>query len=441
MATTSARKFKWLLKSGGAYLEDVYGGAAIIMALMTPIIIGGLAFGAELASWELTKRQVQNAADVAAFAAGTQVRTGETGARIVTAALSVAVDSGYTGGSGGIIVEAPPSSAPNAADGTNPNGNAAYVYVMLTETANRNFTKFFSNSSTVTISSAALAHVESGRKACILALHPTTSGAVETGGSTNVTLTGCDIAANSISPSAITATGNGSSVTTDCISAVGNVSVNSTYHLNCPAPIANAPKTVDPYAGVSGPASASCTSTKTFSQFPNAGSGPVRCYSGNGGGVTINQNTTLSSDVTYVFENTGGNTASFRVNGNRTLSGTRVTLYFKGKWDLTLNGGSTLNITAPKTGPYSGLALFGDRNSEVNMDLSGNTGGKIVGAVYSPNFLSDIVYTGSSNYNTGECTQVIGGTVKFSGSATFTTNCTNSGTPDIKTAQTIKIVG
>ena len=68
----SAFNLKSALKNGVAYLEDVYGGAAIIMALMTPVIIGGLAFGAEVGGWELTKRQQQNAADTAAFAAATR---------------------------------------------------------------------------------------------------------------------------------------------------------------------------------------------------------------------------------------------------------------------------------------------------------------------------------------------------------------------------------
>ena len=92
---------KSALNNGAAYLEDVYGGAAIVMALMTPVIIGGLAFGAEVGGWELTKRQVQNAADMAAFAAGTQVRSGQDDATITAAALAVAEHSGYEGGSTG----------------------------------------------------------------------------------------------------------------------------------------------------------------------------------------------------------------------------------------------------------------------------------------------------------------------------------------------------
>ncbi len=86
--------------------------------------------------------------------------------------------------------------------------------------------------------------------------------------------------------------------------------------------------------------------------------------------------------------------------------------------------------------------MFGSRTSEVNMDLSGNSGSKIVGAVYSPNKDSDIKYTGSSvAYSSGQCTQVIGGTVTFWGNSDFSTDCANSGTTEIRAAQTIRIVG
>lgn len=164
----SAYNLKSALKRGVSYLEDVYGGAAIIMALMTPIIIGGLAFGAEVGGWELTKRQVQNAADTAAYAAATQVRSGMGSDVVAAAALAVAEVSGYKGDANGLSVENPPSSAPNAADGTDPNGDASYVYVTLSQTANRNFTKFFSANNSITIQSEALAHVQNGRPAFLL---------------------------------------------------------------------------------------------------------------------------------------------------------------------------------------------------------------------------------------------------------------------------------
>lgn len=173
-----------------------------------------------------------------------------------------------------------------------------------------------------------------------------------------------------------------------------------------------------------------------------AGSGAVRCYSGAANTWNFSRNITLTSNTAYVLENTSGSVANLSLNGGRTTTGTNVTLIFKGRWDIKLNGNSTINISAQTTGAYAGIALFGGRTSEVNVDLTGNNGAKIVGAIYSPNKDSDIKYTGSNlTYSSGQCTQVIGGTVTFWGNSNFSTNCSASGTKQIETAQSIKIVG
>jgi hypothetical protein len=234
----------------------------------------------------------------------------------------------------------------------------------------------------------------------------------------------------------------GSSVAAECISAVGNISgtVASTYDLNCPEPITNGPVTADPYKSRATPSAASCTSNHTLAQFPAQGSGTMRCYSGSAN-VSVN-NHTLASNTTYVFTNTGTTKRTWRVNANRTVSGTNVTLIFVGNWDVQANGNSKLNITAPTTGTYKGIALFGDRNSDVDIDVSGTNVGKVVGAIYSPNKNSHIKYTGNSTaYSAGQCTQVIGGTVEFTGNSTFNTNCSASGTTAIMAGQSIRIVG
>lgn len=450
MAMTSAKSLKTLLKSGGAYLEDVYGGAAIIMALMTPIIIGGLAFGAELASWELTKREVQNAADVAAFAAGTQVRAGGTSATITAAALTVATNSGYTGGASGIVVQAPPSSAPNAADGTNPNGNSEYVYVTLTETANRNFTKFFSSSNTVTISSAALARIQNGRPACVLALAPTQSGAVTATGSTDVTLTGCDVASNSISTTAVTVSGS-ADITTNCVSAVGGVSATSGLNMTeCAEAIENAPLTADPYRNVPEPTVPSaCANASELNKFltnnnqtrnPKPSLGPANAINAAYcGGGNIHGTTQLDSGV-YVLK--GG---TWKVNSTATLTGSGVTLYLacNGPSDcatLDINGGATIDLSAPLTGTYKGIVIYFARDNNGSSVINGGSNFDLSGAVYGTK--QNISFSGSTTGSgPGKCSQVIGYTVKFTGNSGFNTDCSASGTTEIRTAQSIKIVG
>ncbi len=92
----------------------------------------------------------------------------------------------------------------------------------------------------------------------------------------------------------------------------------------------------------------------------------------------------------YVLHN-----SDLRLNGGRKITGTGVTIFMSGTSTITVNGNSTIDITAPTSGVYSGIAIFGDRDSAGDFDLSGNSGVSIVGAVYSPN--SSITYTGNNS--------------------------------------------
>lgn len=446
----TAFNLKSALKNGAAYLEDVYGGAAIIMALMTPIIIGGLAFGAEVGGWELTKRQVQNAADTAVYAAGTQVRSGYDVDTITAAALAVATESGYKGGSAGLSLEYPPSTAPNAVDGTDPNGDSSYVYVTLTQDEDRRFTKFFaSGSDTVTIGSAALAKIENGRPACVLSLAPTSSDAINVAGNTDVTLTGCDLAANSLSSSAVTQDGN-AELETDCISTVGGTDFQNSNNVtlnDCGAPIENAPYTPDPYRNVAQPStSLSCATTAEKNLFATnnnqerwplpssdspTGTNLGKKYCG-GSSEQIHGVTHLSPGV-YILD--GG---TWHVSG--TLQGDDVTLFLTNGATLDINAGATVDLSAPTSGQYSGLVIFYDRSNAGDSVINGGANFSLVGAVYGVK--QDITFSGNTaGSGPGECTQIIGYTVHFTGNSDFDTDCSASGTTAILAGQSIKIVG
>jgi hypothetical protein len=74
-----------------------------------------------------------------------------------------------------------------------------------------------------------------------------------------------------------------------------------------------------------------------------------------------NANVTLNPGIYYID---GG---SLTLNGGAVVRGTGVTLVFTKKsgssWPTaTINGGATLNLTPPTTGPTAGIVMFGDRN-------------------------------------------------------------------------------
>jgi hypothetical protein len=145
----------------------------------------------------------------------------------------------------------------------------------------------------------------------------------------------------------------------------------------------------------------------------------------------------LSGDVTLqpgVYVVSGGN---FKVNANANVSGSGVTIYIKSGSTVSINGNATVNLSAPTSGPYSGLLFFGDRSGTGGVTLNGTASSKLTGAVYFAN--QDISYLGNFSGN-GGCTQVVGKTVEWSGNAAITQDCTAYGMKTIATMQLIKLV-
>ena len=89
------------------------GGATTVFALSLPAIVGFAGLGTEAASWYLTKRTMQGAADTAASAAGTALSAGTSSVSALTSeARSIAARSNFVNGSNGttVTVNYPPSS-------------------------------------------------------------------------------------------------------------------------------------------------------------------------------------------------------------------------------------------------------------------------------------------------------------------------------------------
>ncbi len=413
------------------FLHDRHGSTAVMLAIVLPLMIAGLAFGSEYGYFELAKRRLQNAADTAAYAAGTQLRSGLDEAEMAAAALMVAEESGFYDGTGTLALASPPVAGAFAGD------NSA-VHVTLNQPVSRRFSKLFVRSA-LALSVDATVQVNNGRPACILSLNPSADDAVNVSGSTTVTLSGCDVAANSISSSAVSSNGGAANLEADCISTVGEVDDPGgvfTYN-NCPGPIENAPVTADPYDDVAEPVClGTYKSPNTFGNGGNPATESEGCWDGPPSNLNISKTVNLNPGA-YIFRD-----VDIKLSGNGQLVGTDVTVFLEGSSSITVTGNATIDIKAPTKGPTAGLALFGARGDEIDMNLSGNTGVSIVGAIYSPNSNSDITYIGNTaGFGAGECTQVIGGgQVTFSGNSEFDTDCSNSGTRDIMAAQSILIV-
>ena len=141
---------------------------------------------------------------------------------------------------------------------------------------------------------------------------------------------------------------------------------------------------------------------------------------------------TLNPGIYYLDQ------GSLSVNGNATLTGTGVTLVFTSSTGsnyatATINGGATVNLTPPLSGPTQGIVMYGDPNMPVGTSFKFNGGASqtLTGAIYIPKGAID--FAGGANTATG-CTQIIGDTLNFTGNTNLAINCSAFKTKPLGTA-------
>jgi hypothetical protein len=195
----------------------------------------------------------------------------------------------------------------------------------------------------------------------------------------------------------------------------------------------------DPYADVQIPSYSGCDQTnysltagqsKTFS--PGASGVMVFC---NGFSLAGGARVTLNPGV-YVFDR-----GSFSMTGNSSLAGSApgVTLVFTSSTGsnyatVSIAGGSTVTITAPSSGPLSGLAFFQDRNAPAggSDSFAGGASQNVAGAIYFPN--QSLTFNGGTATGGPACTQLIALTITFHGNSVFNNNCAGAGVRGIGNA-------
>ena len=142
----------------------------------------------------------------------------------------------------------------------------------------------------------------------------------------------------------------------------------------------------------------------------------------------------------YVFEPgvyviDGGD---LRIGAQANVVAEGVTFYFTDGARARFNGGAEIQITAPTSGDFSGLAFFGDRDDfGVDHVFNGTAGSQITGAIYTPS--SDIRFLGNFSGQDG-CMQLVGYTVEIGGNANITTDCTGVGLQFPKVPSDVRLV-
>ncbi|WP_428671824.1 DUF7305 domain-containing protein [Roseibium sp.] len=406
-----------------AFAADRSGTIAVFTALVMPVVVGGFALGAEVSFWYFTERKLQNAADVAAYVAAAQLKMDRDQETIESAAETAAIKTGYRTSIGTFTVAWPPTSGAYK-DDTNA------VEISIREDLPRLFTGLFS-SEDVVIGGRAVATLQQGFPTCILALDPRASGAVTFTGSSGSILDGCNVHANSTASDAVTVSGS-SSVSTPCVSAVGEVSATSGLDMSeCSTPIEYADAVVDPFEDVPAPSTSGVCEPQTV--FGGGASSTYTISPGHYcGGLAIRRTVTMNPGV-YVID--GGD---FEVNSTAVVNGSEVTIYLTNDAQVTTNGGAQVNLSAPTSGTYTGILVFVDRDEpEETHIFNGNSTSTYNGAIYAPS--GHVEVSGTSSVG-GGCTQVVAKTIDITGDAGLGSDCSYLGYSDIMNSQLVQLV-
>ena len=391
------------------------GASGQVMVLICVALVALVAMIAVVADFSFMQHQrnmMQTAADSAAMAGAEELNYGD----VVAAGKADAATNGYTDGQNGVTVAInhPPSTGPNTS-------NKAYVEAIVTMPEPTYFLGVLGVSS-ISVSARAVAYEGNGPN-CIYVLDPAASNAMSANG--NITVQSrCGLLVDSSASNAITAVGN-VTITAPTIGVVGNYS--STGNVSfMPTPKTGVIAASDPLAYVAEPTVGGCT-YNSFSLHGNTGSSgsPYQLYAGTYcGGISVTGNSWLHFNPgTYVLAGGG-----MRISDNSVMSGTGVTFYNTtgtgGYGAISLNGNSTVNFSAPTSGPLAGILFFQDRSIPTGAaasTITGNSSSTFDGALYFPT--TQVTYGGNSSVNGYSI--VVAEKLVISGNSTVNNNYTS----------------
>ena len=387
------------------FRQDRRGNMAIMFGLTAPLIVGAVGLGVETGYWYLLDRQIQTAADLAAYAATVEKRGGASLEMLTATAHTELAEQGFDATLGTVTVNSPPLSGAFR--------DARSVEVILTLPVERLFSALFVDDD-LTLTARGVAHYEEGGSACILSLNREAMGGVKFAGSAQMNMTGCNVMSNSLHERAVVVSG-AAQVQVSCALAVGGIDATDGLSLaSCPQPMTQAAPAVDPFAGLAEPAVAgSCKN------FPN-GNGNASLTPGRYcGGANLKGQVSLAPGI-YVID--GG---TLRISANASLAGAGVTLFLTNNAKLDINGSASIDLAAPTSGPYKGLVFWSDADNAPDIvKFNGSATSKLTGTIYLPSGVADFV---GSFSGTDGCMHVVAQAVAFSGDTTIQSDCTAHG--------------
>jgi len=405
--------------------------SAIIFAIILPVLLGMVGLSVEVGHWFSKKRNLQAAADAGAMAGALVLYQGGSSVTAEAAASDFAVRNGAVAAN--VSYSNPPTSGAYTAD-------ANAVEVIVTETQTKMFSALFLSGVTPTLRARAVATTGTQALGCVVALDSSASEAVHLEGNAYMDLNDCGLTVNSTASNALTMDNN-SDIYADFGRITGSYDLNNNSSVNSTPMSTGATAVADPYASLTNPTpSGACTATNYSLGANNSDTiGPGRYC----GGFNMNSNSSVTMTAgTYYID--GG---SFTMSSNTTLTATSgVTIILTGSGsdfaELNINSNAVINITAPTSGTYEGIAIMQDQDATTTNALDSNVTITVTGALYFPNSQlhmdSNSVIQSTGGGTTG-CGLIIADTIHLDSNAHISLNsasgtCDSAGVPTTTTS-------
>lgn len=402
------------------FASDRKGVTAMTVALCFPVLLGGAGLGVEVGYWFFAERRLQTAADLAANAGAVALRGGADEDEVEGIAGREAEENSFDPDTGVIEIRTPPTSGEYQTDRA--------VEVVLQSAIPRFFTRMFSDAP-VRLRVRAVSAYENEQQACILALDTWANDAVIFIGNPTATFSGCVVMSNSLADDSITIAGS-ADVTAPCIVSAGGTAVTADLTLtSCSAPMEEMPQALDPYASLPEPSlSGPCESVPGGNpHLPKTLDPGVYC-----GGMNLSGTINLNPGM-YVID--GG---ELRINANAAVNGAGVTFFLTNGATVHFNGSAEIDLSAPTSGIYAGVLMYGDRDQgNAENIFNGTADSLMTGALYFPT--QQVTHNGNFSGANG-CMRIVSRSIDLRGNAGFNTDCMGTGLDAIEVPGAVRLV-
>jgi hypothetical protein len=404
------------------------GQAVIFTAVAMVALMGFAGLAVDMGLMRYVKRAQQTAADGAAIAGADEIRYSG-GAGINSAALNAATANAFTDTNGGaactdssavgcigVVVNHPPATGPHA-------GQPNYVEVLVTsEQQNYFMTLLGRQKTTVTARAVATLIGTSGTGAgCVFTLGPPGVGVgVDVVGTPTLNAPTCGIEDNGN----FTTSGAKLNVHAGTIGVVGTDTNNGGGTVTCTVnpsqcPVNGIPAVGDPLSFLAAPA----VNAPGVNFNPATTPVPGTTYKS----ITINNTQVVNFPAgTYIVNGSltinAGATVCNQTGAGCAVGGADnagVTFYITNGGTVKINGGASVELSAPNAGTYAGMLFYQDPSDTSKAIIDGNSTSYYQGALYFPR-ATELDFGGTSLTNDQAAyTIIVADNLKVNGTATL----------------------